>query len=142
MTKRRVTCISCGQKQMPWKRGCCEPCYTRRMSASGAKGFPTPCDHCVVGRGWSKRRRLCDECHADETIACLYGGKDVLMETDRVKCFQQPETPTIAQPGSAEKILVMAQRFAQAQELHHPADARLDHAPSQLGFTFGGLRIL
>lgn len=37
-----------------------------------------------------------------------------------------PKQPTAAKPGSKEKILVVARRFARAVNLWHRMDARLD----------------
>lgn len=36
-----------------------------------------------------------------------------------------PPAPTDAEPGSPEKIKVLAKRFTSGKELHHPRDARL-----------------
>jgi hypothetical protein len=35
-----------------------------------------------------------------------------------------PPLPTAALPGSAEKVMVMQQRYADGYHLHHPFDAR------------------
>jgi hypothetical protein len=48
-----------------------------------------------------------------------------------------PVTPTSALPGTAEKILVLAERAQRREQLFHPADATEFSRPGRLPRNFG-----
>ncbi|GEM_PF-3758805 len=122
---KSITCHSCHQYRPHETRGMCRECWLRRSSCAGEKGVPIPCEHCLLGQGWTDQSRLCDECWQDESIQSLYGGKDGLVEHDRIKDVPLPE-PTDTEPGSPENILIMVARYAAGQSLHHPADRKVE----------------
>ena len=49
---------------------------------------------------------------------------DYILQSRELR-FQPPNQnkPTVAQPGSREKLLVMTERYRTGQALHHPRDA-------------------
>jgi hypothetical protein len=46
-----------------------------------------------------------------------------------------PPTPTIARPGSREKVAVMADRVSRGYQAMHPKDATLDTTPNMVAFA-------
>jgi len=140
--EKKVTCISCGKYKVHFERGCCQGCFKRRAQAKGPHGVPTPCDHCIVGQGWTKRRRLCDDCWKDEAVREFYGGKDGLVESDRLKEVSPPQTPCTAEPGSDEKIKVLSERYANGESLHHPQDKKVPYSPAGFGMFIGKDRVI
>ena len=139
---KKVTCISCGNFRVHYERGCCRICWNRRKTCAGPKGVPVPCNHCVVGQGWTKRCRLCDTCFQDNDIRRMYGGKDGLVEADRIKNAFLPTLPTKSTPGTEENIQVLAGRYQRGESLHHPDDTKIPHAPSNaFCLHLGGRRL-
>jgi hypothetical protein len=135
---KRVTCISCGNFRPHHERGCCLPCWNRRRTCAGPQGVPVPCSHCVVGQGWTNHRRLCDTCFQDNDIRQMYGTKDGLVESDRIKNTVLPASPTISEPGSEENIQILAARYKRGESLHHPNDKKIQHAPPPFRLIVGG----
>jgi hypothetical protein len=77
-----------------------------------------PCLRCEERRPLEKTYRICafcvEACRKDPVEA------DYWLHADR----GQPESPTAAEPGSAEKILVMRHRLLNGEDLFSPDDER------------------
>lgn len=100
--------------------------------------MPITCEHCFSDLGWTKQKRLCDHCWKDRSISELYGGKDGLLEVERLKDPPLPELPTNTEPGSEENLQVLAERYRLGQDLHHPGDKKAERPPVTRNFL-GGL---
>lgn len=98
--------------------------------AGGAMGV---CAHCKRTR-WIQARGLCQRCRNNPEVRALFpkGGmnpataKHVTQHAlDLVSWWlPQADEPTSARPGSAEKVLVMAERARQGRGVFHPQDSR------------------
>lgn len=100
------------------------------------------CRHCHVK--WADRaRNLCRRCYDDLGIRSMYPlpakehGVPVPI-LDRARCRgvdlqgkrrTVPASPTLAKPGSAEKIRILAERASKGEELWHPKDYVKEFAP-------------
>lgn len=111
---------------------------------NGVSRSPDPCRHCgspytVVGR-W---RGLCSKCYKRLDVRGMYparsNGRYVVKNGPSLwsngVARVMPPVPTDAQPGSEEKILVLAERAANYQRLWHPDDATA--APSYADLAWG-----
>ena len=119
-----AACRHCGKRPPadPGSRGLCASCYVRFRDI-----YPKSCRHC--GKIPANRpRQLCRICWMDMSIRTQYEtlskyGRRI--ETEEVKTrhdYPLPLTPTSAQPGSEEKIQVMAHRYECGQAIFHPLD--------------------
>lgn len=85
------------------------------------------CKHCQdPTRTVNRPRGLCWNCYYRPGVRDQYQPK-----TNHGKRFDEtkkqagpPDSPTDATPGSEAKILVLIDRVALRQDLHHPKDAR------------------
>jgi hypothetical protein len=68
----------------------------------------------------------------------MYGTKDGLVESDRIKNTVLPASPTISEPGSEENIQILAARYKRGESLHHPNDKKIQHAPPPFRLIVGG----
>jgi len=72
----------------------------------------------------------------------FYGGKDGLVEADRLKESPLPKRHSTADPGSEEKIAILAERYARGESLHHPEDKKIPYSPAGFGMFVGKDRII
>lgn len=102
-----------------------------------------PCRHCRRTRA-NRPRGLCWCCYSNPHIVSLYPpeGKFVAAiwripgaDEDFFGGYDLPSEPTIAPPGTEEKIQVLMQRAAQRVYLHHPCDAPMDRESRNLGIN-------
>lgn len=90
------------------------------------------CQHCLRGVGLFGRG-LCRVCSADPVIREQYTpaahGRGQRFDTD----LELPlPKPTLAMPGSAEKIEILAWRYAHKKALHNPADATITNVDDEV----------
>jgi len=83
-----------------------------------------PCAHCGV-RAATRPRRLCGRCYGDRRVRRQYGpaGPRGRRGFDAYGRRPLPLAPTSAPPGSAAKVLILAERARRRQQLFHPGDA-------------------
>jgi hypothetical protein len=85
------------------------------------------CRHCVKRKAHAARG-LCSSCWTDEAIRNQYppkvrsGRKGVGI----VKGKRPVPEPTVAYPGTAEKVQVLEERARRGEQLFHPLDTPLD----------------
>ena len=84
-----------------------------------------PCRHCKR-RKYSKSRGLCFKCHSDLSIRESYSCVNPRKDTPGRWMNPNPKLgkPTLARPGSAEKLCVFEERVKLGLSLFHPEDAR------------------
>jgi hypothetical protein len=87
------------------------------------------CRHCLV-RHATRARSLCWRCSLDPAVRALHPlGPRHRCDRRGVEDFNgagRPCVPTRAQPNTAEKLAVLAERAAAGQSLFHRDDARRD----------------
>lgn len=83
-----------------------------------------PCLHCRE-REANRYRGLCSRCYYGLDVRDLYpSDSKYAPHYDDIGTGLLPEEPTDAEPGSEEKIAVMAARAEVGDELHHPRDRK------------------
>ncbi len=93
------------------------------------------CRHCHTGKV-NRPRGLCWDCFRKPAVRGLYPPSDTgkgrrgVLGNNR---FKLPNSPTNAEPGSAEKLAVMAQRALDGVSLFHPDDLRIDNVTADAG---------
>lgn len=94
------------------------------------------CRHCGQRKRSRSRRGLCRTCHDTPAVRALYPGRDTGRgrpcpargnKSPNAKGLapRLPCEPTDAEPGTEEKIRVLAERLRLRQQLWHPLDAKL-----------------
>lgn len=78
------------------------------------------CLHCEAYVG-GRPRGLCWKCYYDPEISRLYPSAN---QSVVVRCPRRLPEPTVAEPGTPEKITVLRQRVADREHLWHPADRK------------------
>lgn len=81
------------------------------------------CRHCG-GTGTPRPRGLCWTCYYTPGVRDLYPSTSIFARRGVLDCGRELPVPTLAPPGSAEKIHVLECRAARGELLHHPRDAR------------------
>lgn len=118
-----ITCAGCGILKRHRARGLCIKCYDK---------VPRKIITCL-GCGERKAhraRQLCDICyagHGTEYPKLPHSMGIIKLEADERRDSQRvkPIAPTMARPGTEEKIQVMQKRHARMELLHHAYDCRL-----------------
>lgn len=90
--------------------------------------YPSPrCLHCSRLCGARTRRGLCRHCHADPALRQRYGFAPGGYPTtvDRLGEVPAPPLLTHAEPGSEQKLCILAQRYQAGVSLFHPGDRPL-----------------
>lgn len=98
------------------------------------------CSHCDK-RPVQRPRGLCWTCYYTPGVRERYtSGSRYAKRGVSNGCIDAPLPPvaTLADPGSEEKIAILAQRAALGQALHHPRDAKT--APPPTPWTVPGAR--
>lgn len=83
------------------------------------------CAHCKRLKV-ARSRGLCASCHLDPSIRCLYNDVKSTGNRGPGNYYGNPQDmpePTLALPGTEEKLRVLEQRAALGQNLWHPLDA-------------------
>jgi hypothetical protein len=100
---------------------------------------PKVCRHCSQRRPRHGGRGLCWSCHANLNIRRLYGPvspRGNKAATNDEKLHRPLPVPTVAEPGSEEKIRVLCQRVENGELLKHPDDRELKHRSAITVFAF------
>lgn len=118
-----MRCQRCGCRNES-NRKCCGNC----LGVLPASPPPKRCRHCDSKRAWA--RGLCRQCHRDPSILERFPSSQGEWRSP----YEPPPPrrpaalPTSAEPGSPEKVAVLAARYAAGQELWHP----LDHQDTEM----------
>jgi hypothetical protein len=82
-----------------------------------------PCVHCTTPTYSKHTVPLCSGCINDDDICNRHrGGRGYTVGAGINASGRLPEVPTLARPGSPEKVAVLAERAAAGQRLWHPGD--------------------
>lgn len=88
---------------------------------------PMKCRHCTI-RIAGRPRGLCDRCYYDPLIREQYPPEPNPFTRhgvpERLSTPPLPDTPTDCEPGTPEKMAVLAARAEAQTELHHPQDRK------------------
>lgn len=82
------------------------------------------CIHCHVRTGQRRKKFLCYLCSETASIRSLYGSRVRLGSGTGNHHRPLPATPTMSQPGSEERIIVLTERAERDELLWHPDDFR------------------
>lgn len=120
VTQRTLEAIHHGERS-----GLCRRCA---QSAPGRKVEKAECIHCHQNRT-IRARGLCCYCSSFKSIRKLYPVKDSPVNRRGVGGGMKtkaplPKWPTMARPGSPEKVAVMMARAKAGAQLFHPHDAK------------------
>lgn len=80
----------------------------------------------------NRPRGLCWTCYYTDGVREKYHSA-AASEGTPTTCKGKPKIPTMARPGSEEKIRVLIDRAANGLELFHPDDRHVDHNLTGLG---------
>ena len=83
------------------------------------------CKHCKRSKA-VRPRGLCWKCYYNAAVRNLYPvnekfGRGV-PDVDMLSGHRLPVSPTTTEPGTSERIAVLAERFAEKRALFHPDD--------------------
>ena len=115
-----ITCAGCGKTKPHRAKGLCIKCYDR---------IPRRLITCIScgERKPHEARQLCFTCYRQRrnehpllraSLGCVIAEEEDRKDSKRVP----PLTPTMARPGSEEKIKVFIARHARFETLYHPHD--------------------
>lgn len=128
--KKRDVCLCCCEERHIYGRGLCKPCNVKfkhyyptiPRAYSSAKSVCRECGTLAVCRSLG----LCSGCYDEEDIRLRHGGRKGPRKANPITQPKfQPQDPTSARPGSAEKILVFLGRYERREFLFHPGDLTL-----------------
>lgn len=126
-------CLHCKRRRSHSARGLCHECFgvrkTRNLYPLPERAPPPPkatvCRHCGV-KPISRPRGLCWPCYYTPGVLALFPitSKYARRGSGQGHRMNAPHaaTPTHAEPGSDEKIRVLAERAARGEQLFHPED--------------------
>lgn len=130
---KKGSCVHCGRVGQLCRK-LCWSCYVKpeiaeRYPKPPRKTKPKQKQVCVNCKRTLiiQARNLCGTCHKRPDVRALHTPvKDCLSGSPIVKGDSSilPAEPTQAQPGSEEKIRILAERAAAGIALHHPDDRR------------------
>lgn len=114
------------------RRVCLSCSVTKSNAARHLSAKKARCRHCSKV-AVLRPRGLCNTHYDDVAVRCLYpvcesnpGGS--VSDTNRTPA--PPTVPTLAAPGTADKIRAMRTRFERGEGVFHPADARYAGDPT------------
>ena len=118
-----ITCITCKQRRPHRAKGLCIKCYDkipRRLITCISCGERKP----------HEARQLCRQCYKSTgpdtpTMAHSMGCVKAEEENKRDSLRVPPLGPTLARPGTEEKIQVLMARHARFETLYHPHDCTI-----------------
>lgn len=86
------------------------------------------CRHCHGPLTFGPSRKLCWRCYKNPAIKAQYPAQAKYRNKldDGVKAPSLSPRPTLALPGTARKIAIMAARIARGWQPRHPGDAKPD----------------
>ena len=119
-TMAEITCAGCGKRTPHRAKGLCIKCYDR---------IPRRLITCIScgERKPHEARQLCRSCYKNSgsgtpflksSLGCVIAEEEDRRDSMRVL----PLTPTMARPGTEEKIQVMIARHARFETLYHEHD--------------------
>ena len=134
LADERLKCLHCQKRQARHARGLCEVCFGSRRTREKYPLPPEPppyrgplCRHCGAGKN-CRARGLCFPCSMNPAIRDLYPSTSKFARkgvSASNRNSRPPTEPTDAEPGSAEKIAVLAGRAERGESLFHPDDPRV-----------------
>jgi len=133
-----ITCITCKERHPHRAKGLCIKCYDR---------IPRRLITCIScgERKPHMARQLCKQCyvihgattpHLKHSLGCVKAEEEDRRDSLRVP----PLGPTLARPGSEEKIQVLITRHTRFETLYHPHDCTIPKELDGMG-TRGCKRI-
>jgi hypothetical protein len=134
LADEKARCLHCRKRKATTARGLCDPCFGSRRTRERYPLPPDPpqyrgplCRHCGAGKN-CRAKGLCWPCSMVPAIRDLYPStskfarKGVSVVNHNAIA---PAEPTDAEPGSEEKIAVLAARAERGESLFHDDDPRV-----------------
>ena len=97
-----------------------------------AKAPDSTCRHCRINHASAVRVGLCFRCYFTPKIRAKYSSGQTFGNGGNNANLGLPAVPTLAPPGSIEKMRVLEQRAKGNVALWHPLDARWPGDPRTL----------
>ena len=128
---RPLPCLVCREVRVPFKLRVCQPCWLKLLEELGRC---QECGHNPMG----DHPPLCNACYEIPAVRNKYDRKAPGVAQEAPDAFRAAKASmarggaTTAQPGTPEKILVLANRYTLRQALFHPGDPIVVRDPASL----------
>lgn len=131
---RKFPCLVCRELRPQFKLRVCQPCWFRLLQELGRC---QECGHNPMG----DHPPLCNACHEIPAVRNKRGEKAAGVPQEAPDASRAATASmahggaTTAQPGTPEKVAVLATRYVRRQALFHPGDPVVGHGIGAIPFS-------